>query len=208
LVEPAFPGEVRHHGRQERIAIVSARLRHDAEAIADRARRRIQAVGRCDPPERLGCPTFRGLAGAPRFQIEAALARRISRAKSGAAACAQTLKSLGVEEIYIDALITLAGPFQTADRFSASLEGTGIDLDRFVPVKTPCSRARTAAPSIGPSSPPNLQTERHRSACLSQSRPHQEDRRQASQQRDRSAPARGLSPSSPQSRSLRTTPKQ
>jgi hypothetical protein len=86
---------------------------------------------------------------------EAALARRISRAKSGAAACAQTLKSLGVEEIYIDALITLAGPFQTADRFR-QLEGTGIDLDRFVPVKTPCSRARTAAPSIGPSSPPNL----------------------------------------------------
>jgi hypothetical protein len=46
LVDPAFAGEVRHHGRQERIAIVSARLRkcHDAEAIADRARRRIQVL--------------------------------------------------------------------------------------------------------------------------------------------------------------------
>jgi hypothetical protein len=109
------------------------------------------------PARTFGPPNFpRPSWCSPFPNKEAALARRISRAKSGAAACAQTLKSLGVEEIYIDALITLAGPFQTADRFSASLEGTGIDLDRFVPVKTPCSRARTAAPSIGPSSPPNL----------------------------------------------------
>jgi hypothetical protein len=65
LVEPAFPGEVRHHGRQERIAIVSARLRHDAEAIADRARRRIQGVGRCDPPERLGAQLSAALPALP-----------------------------------------------------------------------------------------------------------------------------------------------
>src|SRR5258708_7088966 len=48
LVKTAFPGEVRNHGGQERIEIVSARLRkgHDAHPVADRARQWIQAVGR------------------------------------------------------------------------------------------------------------------------------------------------------------------
>jgi hypothetical protein len=49
-------------------------------------------------------PLATSIAWQPFPNKEAALAGSISPAKSGAAGCAQTLKSLGVEGIYIDAL--------------------------------------------------------------------------------------------------------